>query len=208
MITTTVKSGKVKGATGRMQRVCPLCESAELDYEFIVENCPLCCCRECLLTFLNPQPDASEPGTHPAEAGADVYEIHATNAERRLDQFVSYAGTRVGRLLLVGVGQSHQDEAARRGFELVCLTPAEFDNYSPNDGGGLFAGCILNCALEQSSDPLARLATVRSLLSPDGCLMVIAPTLDSRTARVFDRRGGSSSATTATTSLRIRCRAC
>src|SRR5271166_5090038 len=102
MIATTGKSTKVKGATGRMQRECPLCGCAELDYEFIVENCPLCCCRECSLMFLNPQPEVHVPsGAKPLEAGEGVYEIHAANAATRLDQFISYAGTSAGRLLLV-----------------------------------------------------------------------------------------------------------
>src|SRR6516165_9039988 len=104
MIATTVKAAKVKGATGRMQRECPLCGCAELDYEFIVENCPLCCCRDCSLTFLNPQPEAQEASqATPLEAGSGVYEIHAVNAAARLNQFVWYAGTSAGRLLLVGV---------------------------------------------------------------------------------------------------------
>jgi glycosyltransferase involved in cell wall biosynthesis len=186
MIATISRSSRVKGATGHMQRECPLCGCAELDYEFIVENCPLCCCRDCSLTFLNPQPEAPEPsGVHPLEADEGIYEIHAANAAMRLDQFISYAGTSSGRLLLVGAGKSLQDEAVRRSFVVESLSPAELEDRAQKDGAASFAGCILYCALEQTSDPLACLAAVRSLLSPDGCLMVIAPTLDSRTARMF-----------------------
>jgi|HubBroStandDraft_6_1064221.scaffolds.fasta_scaffold01711_4 hypothetical protein len=182
----TAKSTRVKGGTGRVQRECLICGCAELDYEFIVENCPVCCCRDCSLTFLNPQPEAPVPsGAKPLEAGEGAYEIHAANAATRLDQFVSYAGTSAGRLLLVGAGESLQAEAGRRGFEVVSLSPMELEDHRTKDGDGSFAGCILYCALEQTSDPLACLAIVRSLLSPGGCLMVIAPTLDSRTARVF-----------------------
>src|SRR5258708_37304754 len=128
MVATTAKSTKVKGATGRVQRECPLCGSAELDYEFIVENCPLCCCRECSLTFLNPQPEASAGmGPKPLESGDGVYEIHAANAAARLDQFISYAQTSTGRLLLVGVGDPLRAEAVRRGFEVVSLCPAPIE---------------------------------------------------------------------------------
>lgn len=185
MITTAVKSGKVKGATGRVQRECPLCGCAELDYEFIVDNCPLCCCRDCSLTFLNPQPEPQELGAPLLETGADVYEIHAANAATRLDQFISYVGTSSGKLLLVGAGEPLQAEAVRRGFDVVSLSPAELEEGGLKDEAGVYAGCILNCTLEQNSDPLATLAIVRSLLSRDGCMMVIAPTLDSRTARLF-----------------------
>ena len=186
MPVTSVKPSKIKGATGRIQRECPLCGCSELDYEFIVENCPLCCCRECSLTFLNPQPGRDEPsGAELLEPGAGIYEIHAENAEARLDQFIRYAGTSKGRLLLVGAGESLRSEATRRGFDVVSLTSEELDEHAHENETGSFAGCILYCALEQSSDPLASLAVVRSMLSPDASLMVIAPTLDSRTARLF-----------------------
>jgi glycosyltransferase involved in cell wall biosynthesis len=169
-----------------MQRECPVCGCADLDYEFIVENCPLCCCRGCSLTFLNPQPDGSVPSSaEPLEASEDIYEVHATNAAGRLGQFISYAGTSSGRLLLVGADDPLQSEAARRGFEVVSVPVGGLADYDVIGGSGSFAGCILHCALERTSDPLGCLAVVRSLLSPSGCLMVIAPTLDSRTARLF-----------------------
>src|SRR5271166_3186369 len=156
MVATTVKATKVKGATGRIQRECPLCGSAELDYEFIVENCPLCCCRECSLTFLNPQPEEfGGMGPKPLESGDGVYEIHAANAAARLGQFIAYGGISAGRLLLVGAGESLQDEAVRGGFEVVSLSPAELEEFAPEGGTGLFDGCILYCALERTSDRIA-----------------------------------------------------
>ena len=180
------KAARTRGATGRMQRECPICGCTDLDYEFIVENCPLCCCRGCTLTFLNPQPEAPAPsGQAPPEAGAGVYEIHVANAAARLDQFIRYAANATGKLLLVGAGESLEAEARRRGFEVVSLSPAELEDYDVNGGTRSFAGCILYCALEQTSDPVTCLGNVRSLLSPGASLMVIAPTLDSRTARLF-----------------------
>src|SRR6516164_7917590 len=65
------------------------------------------------------------------------------------------------------------------------MSPAELEEHALEEGEGSFAGCILYCALERTSDPLASLAVVRTLLSPGGCLLVIVPTLDSRTARLF-----------------------
>ena len=184
---TAAKSVRTKAAIGRIQRECCLCGCAELDYEFIVENCPLCCCRGCSLTFLNPQPDSEEIGAEAqVEEDIDIYEIHARNATTRLEQFIAYLGdAAAGRLLLVGFGEPLQAEAVRRGFEVVALSPWELSAYEGNADAGTFTGCILNCALEQTADPLASLAIVRALLKPNGCLMVIAPTLDSRMARLF-----------------------
>jgi glycosyltransferase involved in cell wall biosynthesis len=138
-----------------------------------------------LLTFLNPQPEESSLSDVEPVEGADVYEIHAANAAARLDQFTSYTGSPPGRLLIVGTGESLKLEAIRRGFEVVSISAAELPDYDAGEETCYFAGCILNCALEQTSDPLACLSLVRSLLLPGGCLMVIAPTLDSRTARLF-----------------------
>jgi glycosyltransferase involved in cell wall biosynthesis len=176
----------VKGATGRTQRECPLCHCTDLDYLFIVENCPLCCCRECSLTFLNPQPGPDEPsGAELLDASEGIYEIHSENAAARLDQFIAYSGTSTGRLLLVGAGESLRTEATRRGFDVFCVSPEELEPHALEDGAGTFAGCILYCTLEQSSDPLAFLGTIRSMLLSEASLMVITPTLDSRTARLF-----------------------
>jgi hypothetical protein len=138
------------------------------------------------LSFLNPQPGGDEPsGADLLEAGAGIYEIHTENAVARLDQFISYAGILSGRLLLVGAGESLRAEATRRGFEVVSLSPEELEVHAPEDSAESFIGCILYCALEQSSDPFVFLGIIRSMLSPDAAVMVIAPTLDSRTARLF-----------------------
>ena len=183
---TVPKTTRVKAATGIMHRECPLCGCTELDYEFIVENCPLCCCRDCSLTFLNPQPEPEEcSGSTPVEAGGGVYEIQAANAATRLEQFICYAGSASGKLLMVSAGESLKAEAVRRGFEVVSVTPAELEDDELKNDVSSYTGCILNCALEQTTNPLACLETIRTLLSPGGSLMVIAPTLDSRTARVF-----------------------
>ena len=177
---------KTRGATGRLQRECPICGSTELDYEFIVENCPLCCCRGCSLMFLNPQPEGPAGlDAQPLGSGNGVYEIHAVNAATRLEQFISYAGIAAGRLLLVGASEPLQAEAGRRGFQVVSLSASELEEYNGKGGAEPFVGCILYCALERTSDPLGYLGIVRSLLSPGASLMVIAATLDSRTARLF-----------------------
>ncbi len=152
MITTTVKSGKVKGATGRMQRECPLCGCAELDYEFIVENCPLCCCRECSLTFLNPQPDASETG-HAASSRLATMSTKSTraNAETRLDQFISYAGTS-SRQTAAGGRRRSRSRMRRSGAasRLCRLSPAELDNYALE--GRRWLVCRMHSELRPGTD--------------------------------------------------------
>jgi Glycosyl transferase family 2 len=185
---STRKEPKVGAATGRLQRECPLCGSVVLDYEFIVDNCPICCCRSCSLLFLNPQPETEDPkdAGAPYQGISDVYQIQSTNAATRMQRLVAYLGAAGGRLLMVGADQFLIDHATRLGFEVVDWTVAEFEQnrLEPLDENA-FQACILFCSLERSSDPLASLAALRWLIVPGGALLVIAPTIDSRTARIF-----------------------
>jgi hypothetical protein len=138
--------------------------------------------------FLNPQPESvtSADSLSADRADAGVYEIHATNATSRLEQFISYAGFAGGRLLLIGGDEFLQNEAIRRGFDVISLSASQVEcgalDQMPD---GRCQGCILYCALERLSDPAAALSAIRDRLEPGGSLMVIAPTIDSRTARLF-----------------------
>jgi len=181
------KTARVGGATGRLQRECPLCGSTALDYEFIVDNCPMCCCRGCSLTFLNPQPGENDDlPARSVDTYSSVYEIHSTNAALRMRHFAAYMRVAGGRLLLVGADEFLIDQATQLGFNVVHWTVSEFEQKceEPIEENS-FQACILYCSLERTSNPPAALKVVRSLLTPDGNLMVIAPTLDSRTARIF-----------------------
>src|SRR4051812_20799941 len=101
-LTATRKKLQTEKSIGHVHRNCPVCDCPELDYEFIVENYPVCVCRRCTLMFLNPQPDRSSEPLSTALSDARIYEIHSTNAAARLDQLTQYGGSETGRLLLVG----------------------------------------------------------------------------------------------------------
>jgi glycosyltransferase involved in cell wall biosynthesis len=88
-------------------------------------------------------------------------------------------------MLLIGSGIGHlHEEANRRGFEVSALSIAEFEA-----GQGQMAGeadvCVLFGALERFHNPVGALRQIRDQLAADGALMVIAPTIDSRAARLF-----------------------
>jgi len=175
---------------GRVQRECPICSAPDLEYEFIIDTYAACICRRCSLLFLNPQP----PDVQDRQAQVDpfsqdstgVYDIHATNAATRLNQLIQYAGLERGRLLLAGAGPHMESEARSRGFDVVALSAPELESSRLREiDSGSVDACLLYCALERTSDPAMVLASVRRALTPAGSLMVIAPTLDSRTARLF-----------------------
>jgi SAM-dependent methyltransferase len=86
----------------------------------------------------------------------------------------------------VGAGSFLENEARGRTFEIHVIAMERLEEgMLPDIPAGTFDGCILYCSLETVSDPAATLNAIRRLLKPSGTLMVTAPTLDSRTARIF-----------------------
>jgi hypothetical protein len=165
---------------------CPICDSTYLEYEFVVDKSPICGCQDCGLLFLNPQPpidagsenvSASQPGT-----SAEVYEA---NAAERIRELISYPGLAGSRLLLVGATPHLCNEASKAGFQIQAFSPRQFESASKLELPTRVQACILVSALEKMRDPFRALQRLHDILTPDGCLMVISPTTDSRTARLL-----------------------
>lgn len=167
-------------------RHCRLCGSPEIIFAFVADGCAVCQCAQCRLLFLNPQGVNSVPaGSEPAMQ-TSVYELHAVNAAARLDRLLAYGGTGVQRVLMIAGDAFLTEEASRRRLEVVSASSTDVD------GGilatlpeGAFDAAVFYCTLERLADPAAALADVKRRLKPSGALMVIAPTVDSRTARLF-----------------------
>jgi hypothetical protein len=175
--------------TGPVVRQCRICRSGELSYEFIVDGCPVCRCAQCSMLFLNPQPGAGGDPAGEASAPrmeASVYELHAANAGARLDHLQAYAGPGLLRLLMIANDGFLTDEATRRGLDVVSVSSDEAEAGAlSNLTGEAFDGAVFYCTLERLRDPEAALAQVKRRLRTSGAVMVIAPTIDSRTARLF-----------------------
>ena len=139
-------------------------------------------CGKCGLLFLDPLPTET-PGR---DAFRDVSEVNVANAATRLNWLTKYLEASPKRLLLVGADAVMKEEAARRGFDVSELSIDDLERGEPaHADAGRVQAVVLCCALETAADPARVLATVRVLLEPDGALMVVAPTIDSRTARLF-----------------------
>jgi hypothetical protein len=176
-------------ALGHAVRQCPICSSTELGYEFIVDGCPVCQCEHCGLLFLNPQPAAADPQTlvigSPAMP-ASVYDLHASNAASRLDQLGAYAGAGLQRLLMVANDPFLTEEARRRDLDVVAVTSAEAERGAIRSmPERTFDAAVFYCTLERLSQPDEVLTDLKRALAPSGVVMIIAPTIDSRTARLF-----------------------
>jgi hypothetical protein len=176
-------------AIGAAVRSCRICHSTDLSYEFIVDGYPVCRCTHCSLLFLNPQPGPTDGGTDPAAAPpmqSSVYELHAANAASRLDQLIAYAGAGLRRVLMIANDDFLTVEAGRRQLDVVSMSGRQVE------AGALamlapapFDAAIFYCTLERLSDPEEILKDVKRRLTPGGVVMVISPTIDSRTARLF-----------------------
>jgi len=173
---------------GPAVRHCPICRSAELNYEFIVDGFPVCRCNQCTLLFLNPPPDrrSSRDDAHPKPMAVSVYELHTANAAVRLDQIVAYAGPGLRRLLMVANDEFLTEDARRRNIDVVTLSSADVDKGAidglANDS---FDAAVFYCTLERLADPEGALRALRAPLVSGGAVMVVAPSIDSRTARLF-----------------------
>jgi hypothetical protein len=115
-----------------------------------------------------------------------VYELHTANAANRLDQIATYAGPGLNRLLMVANDAFLTEEARRRQLDVVQLSSIDIDRGALEGlTDGLFDAAVFYCTLERLTDPEAALRALRARLVPGGAVMVIAPTIDSRTARLF-----------------------
>ena len=166
-----------------------MCSSRDLRYEFIVDGFPVCGCEQCGLLFLNPQPGSAALQTAATSAQpmqVSVYDLHASNAASRLDQLMVYAGARPQRLLMIANDPFLTEAARQRGFDVASITSAEAENGAVRTlPSAAFDATVFYCALERLSDPESVLRDLRRVLIPSGVVMVIAPTVDSRTARLF-----------------------
>ena len=178
---------RAKQPVGEIRQQCPICESPHLEYEFVVEKSPVCSCGECGLLFLNPQPPRNFPiddGTSQLESKV-LTDLYRVNAVERMQQLTSYTRLREGRMLLIGADAFLSAEAKGLGFEVFAISPEEFESVPETSLPRRIAACVLFCSLERMREPLFALKKLRTLLLAEASLMVVSPTIDSRTARLF-----------------------
>jgi hypothetical protein len=99
---------------------------------------------------------------------------------------MNYAGVKPRRLLMIANDTFLTEEARRRQLDVVSMTSEEADRGALRGlSAGMFDAAVLYCTLERISDPVATLTQLRLHLTHGGVVMVIAATIDSRTARLF-----------------------
>jgi hypothetical protein len=181
MPATAIKGKTSRRALGQLLRECPVCGHSELNYEFIIDGVPLCGCDRCKLSFLNPQPAGTTPPA--GESNSEVYELrHAA----RIQQLIAYMGRVPETALIISSEAGIDADARSRGIAVTSLSIDELDRNALSDWPDqTFSACILCCSLERVSNPVEALRAIRRTLDPNGTLMAISPTLDSRMGRIF-----------------------
>lgn len=171
---------------GKTERECPICESHNLEYEFVVDGAPVCGCEDCGLLFLNPQPARVTADALPGELNSErIRDLYLANAAKRIRQLMNYSGLRSGNLLVVGDDGHLAGEARKAGFEVKAMDVRDFESAPPSDLAAQVDACVLFCALEKMRNPFGALQMLRRMLRSDASLMVVSPTIDSRAARIF-----------------------
>lgn len=171
---------------------CPVCGETRHSYLFVVRGLPVVRCPGCGLVSIDPQPAPTEYGSFygdvwgekdPWLSWSDSVTEHAA-ACRYLD-ILKARGVEADRILLVAPPDHVLvKEAVARGFE-VTVHPLLDDWVSPS---AKFDAAIILFQLEKASSPGAVLAYIRGAVKPEGVLLVVTPSIDSRSAGFFGRQ--------------------
>lgn len=194
---------------------CPVCAGRNIRQLFIFQGYPIQQCRDCRLQFMAPQPDDATLqriydahyflGSEDAEAQERTYDLKRRTAGLYCDTLSRHLGGRTGTLLEIGCGWGDfLLEARRRGFQVSGI------EFSPDATAvanrRLEAECVKSGILEENSfepgsfdvvaffdviehvrDPRQFLQRVGRLIRPGGLMMIVAPSLDSLSARILGR---------------------
>ncbi len=185
MITAAVRAAnREREWIGKAHRECPICASLHLEYEFLIEKSPVCRCQTCGLLFLNPAA-AGTVQDAPPPVSPSYAALREANSEEKIRHLVQYSGLQSGHILLIGGDESLTTAAHKWGFDVQALSAQEFESAVDSEWSEPVDLCILYCALERMADPLLALQFLRRVLADHGALLVIAPTTDSRAAKLF-----------------------
>ncbi|MGO9019002.1 MAG: glycosyltransferase [Syntrophobacteraceae bacterium] len=142
--------------------------------------------------FINPQPyiqphNQDDPFLIEYRADSDWAKCHKRNAVSYLDRLMEYSANGIERLLLVADNGTYiMDEARQRGLNVDQMTFGDFSQSLPHsDSRHRYDACILVSVLEKCAEPEIALNKIKALLTADGSLMVIYPSIDSWSARLF-----------------------
>lgn len=143
----------------KVSATCPLCDAAEIAYEFVVAGVAYSACRACRLLFANPSPPLT-----PLKASVQARAMIRLAIE--LAEF--YARSRPRRIAIVGHVQESSVE------NIAVLTPEALESQSdPYDLIVVLGG------VERVADPHELLQQVKRKLAANGTVALLYPSIAS-----------------------------
>ena len=192
---------------------CPVCKQVARSTPFTIGTYTLRACRACRFEYLDPQPDDAALaaiynhsyflGEQDSEAARRRSEMKSANAALYLDALSALPCPPGTDLLEIGCGHGELLELARRrGFKVAGVEFSPHAAAAANrrlgaplvHAGALsvlplplarFGALVAADVIEHVRDPRDFLMRVRELMHPGGCLLLITPSLDSWTRRLF-----------------------
>lgn len=196
----------------RLLTQCPICQNGEIREKLRREDMTVFRCAACSFVFQNPQPSDQELAT----IYSSEYFIETDNHERLEDmkratarlyykQLCNYTPKKGGKLLEIGSGNAYFLETARDdgyeiagieispdatrkinqllGGEFVRCGTLESMDYKP----GSYDICVLFDVIEHVRSPVETLRKIHDLLSVNGAVFIVTPSLDSWSAKLLGR---------------------
>ena len=197
-----------------INRSCVVCSSRHLHYAFPIGDYRVVRCDECNLMTINPQPSDSVLGkiysgdyfilSSNKDGISHVESLKKATADTYLDILLDKASSSAS-LLEIGCGSGDLlSQAVKRGLKVIGVEysqhACETARIKLGNNGDIVQGDISLLAgekerfdyivfcdvLEHVRDPRAFLKIVYDLLKPDGSILVVAPSIDSWSAKLLN----------------------
>ena len=173
---------------------CPLCTSIDWSYLFVSHGTAVFKCRNCGLTRLDPEPtdkDIRAFYSGDRSLGPDAGGHHLAESGTELQAAISYLDRLEGRhpgksdtLLIAAAGHPFTAIAQARGYAVV-----ESADVSEIDDSLLvrdrYQTVVVLFQMEKATNPIRLLERLHESLIPGGVILIVAPAMDSWSARFF-----------------------
>jgi hypothetical protein len=172
---------------------CPICREERHQYLFVVRGLPIARCSGCDLLSIFPFPNLDSyigfdtDGQDPALLWTDS-ETEDEAASAYTNLLKEFGLSTLARLLLIAPpGHSFALIAAQQNFTIsqhVTIRQLEEGVILSSE----YDAAVVLFQLEKTAEPMDYLSAIRNALKPDGLLFLVAPSLDSFSARLFGRQ--------------------
>lgn len=162
---TANRDSGVVSRFAHIYKMCPMCDSPEVEYEFVVDRVAVSQCAACTVLFANPH-EAGDNAQLPMPETQAAYEV--------LKRFASaYLKRPVQSVLLIDAGWIPTDDVADVRHAVSRDTSKKYDLV------------VAIGVVERDPNAIELLESLRGVISVGGVLLVVTPSLTSTSARAM-----------------------